>query len=142
MAFLGRNTARQFAGRVLSRSRLYRRPYPVSRAYGEIPSPSVFQDTGYEPKQPTILSVDLSLTATLELDLAGNWVWYQNSTNATDTFALRYNDSAAAPINMLPGNKIGGIAYTKLFITPPGIAGAFATFIVMQDTPQEPIEIL
>lgn len=143
VAGFGGNRARQYAGQGgYSRGRFYRLGYPPTREVTIIPPPSVFQETGYESIEPTILHIDLSGTATLEFNLVGNWIWYQNSTLATDTFQLRYNSSTADFGTLLPGNKIAGIPFVKFYVTPPGIAGSVADLWVLRDTPSQPIDIL
>lgn len=117
--------------------------YKAERAKPPLPPSSVFKSTGYPNVEPTVLTYDLSVARTdLEIVISGNLFWYQNSTNTSDIVRIKYERNSANPIPFQPGNKLGGVGFSRLYLTNAVIAGATATIIILQDSPQAPISVL
>lgn len=100
-------------------------------------------EDGYAAIEPTVLSFDLSILRTdVLIELAGNLVWYQSSTNLTDIIKLKYERQSATAIPFQPGNKLGGVGYTKLYMSNAVIAGATGILILLQDSADHPVTVL
>lgn len=117
--------------------------YGADRAESHIPSPSVFKDTGYKNTEPTVLKYDLSVARVdVAVPVAGNLIWYQSSTNTTDIITIKMERTSAVGIPFQPGNKLGGVPFSQLYISNAIIAGAFGFLILLQDSPEQPVSVL
>lgn len=117
--------------------------YAQERKGKPLPSPNIFKDTGYRNIEPTVIPLDLSVARVdLQLVVSGTLVWYMKSTNLSDLITIKYNQSGAVGLPFQPGNKLGGVPYSNLFISNAAIAGATGFLILLQDSPENPITVL
>ena len=127
----------------LTDNRMIRTPLPANRFPGALPT-SVTPSIGagstpplWREKVPRVFSQLLTVAQTsanpLLLNTRGSFVWFVNSTNATDQIFFRFSDTTGDRLPLLPGQSINGIPFTRMFLDWTAVAAATA-FIMITDT--------
>lgn len=108
-----------------------------------VPGNVVQSGPGSDYTQQFIKVQSVSLTTTFTdilYNLSGTVLWYQNSTNLTDSLQIRVGDINADRMIWGPGNGIEGIPYSRIYLTNlTAVAGATASLVYFLDSPDKPV---
>jgi hypothetical protein len=86
-----------------------------------------------------VVTLDLSVVHTDVLlggaDVGGNIIFFQYSANVTDKITLKADTKDAQPIPLLPGGKIQGFTFDRLYFSNAAIAGAAGAVLLIANVP-------
>jgi len=68
-----------------------------------------------------------------------SFVFVPNSTNDTDVMQIKFGSQGADAVPFLPGGKINGIPFDRLFISNEAIVGATMTIMFAENWPTDMI---
>jgi hypothetical protein len=64
------------------------------------------------------------------LDFAGDFIWFQSSTNSSDKLRIRIGRHSNPFLTLLPGQSIGGRRFKKIWLAWAQVVGAAGVLIV------------
>jgi len=119
----------------------------LGQQLGQVPSSLLNQDTAelrrFVTKEYQILSIDLSVVRANVLQSFSrqlSFIWIPNSTNTTDLLQIRIDSATADPIPFLPGTKLNGLPFERLYLTNAAIAGATMSVMVAENWPVDQLD--
>lgn len=96
----------------------------------------------YSKKEIKTITIPLDNTTTnQEYKYPGSFLQFAASTNTTDKIYIRFDNPGNDAYPMLPGSSISGVPFDRLYISWGGVAAAVAELVVINDTPDDRINV-
>jgi hypothetical protein len=86
-----------------------------------------------------VVTIDLSVLNTNKLiDVGGNIIFFQFSVNVTDKLTIKADTVDSPAIPLMPGGKIQGFAFDRLYVTNAAIVGAVGSVLLVANVADAP----